>query len=257
MTDAASGDRVDSPPILSIEGLTKHFGEIVALDSVDLSVRDGEIVGLIGPNGAGKSTLFNCLMSVFPVTDGRIRLRGDDVTDLGTAAIVQRGVSRTFQIARVFPKLTVRENMALYQQHRDEWLVSTVVTRTPTETMDRIGRLLDTVGLADAAEKRAGELSTGQKRLLNIATSLVRDPDVVLLDEPTAGVNPGLVDEVISVITDLNESGYAFFIIEHDMNVMKQIADYAYVLADGRNLIDGRPREVLRDERVLEAYFGK
>jgi branched-chain amino acid transport system ATP-binding protein len=256
MTETTRG-RTDTAPILEGESLTKHFGDIVALEDVDVTVRDGEIVGLIGPNGAGKSTLFNCLVKVFPVTDGTIHLRGDDVTSLSTAEIVQRGVSRTFQLARVFPQLTVRENMTLYQEHRDERLLATVVKRTPAETMDRIDQLLETVGLGSMAGQPAGELSTGQKRLLNIATSLVREPDVVLLDEPAAGVNPGLVDEIISVISELNDDGYTFLIIEHDMDIMKEIADYAYVLADGTNLTEGQPREVLRDEQVLEAYFGK
>lgn len=257
MTDSNGSTRPDTPEIIETESLHKRFGDIVALADVDISVRENEVVGLIGPNGAGKSTVFNCIMSVYPVTGGRIYLRGDDVTPLGTAEIVQRGVSRTFQLARVFPQLSVRENMTLYQEHRSERLLMTAVAQTPAETMDRIGDLLETVGLAEAADQPAGELSTGQKRLLNIATSLVRDPDVVLLDEPTAGVNPGLVDDIIAVITDLNERGYSFLIIEHDMDILKTVADYAYVLADGRNLTDGHPEAVLRQEQVLEAYFGK
>jgi branched-chain amino acid transport system ATP-binding protein len=243
--------------VLEVEGLTKEFGALTALNGVDLRVEEGEIVALIGPNGAGKSTFFNCLMSVFPVTSGNIWFRGEEITNLATDKIVKRGISRSFQVARVFPKLTVRENMAVFQEHATENMLATTVTSPEGQYSDRIAELLEMVDLIELADQPANDLSGGQKRLLTIASALLRDPDLILLDEPTAGVNPSLVDRIMDIVMDLNDRGHTFLFIEHDMDVMRRIAERTYVFANGQNLVDGRPDDVLTDDRVLEAYFGE
>jgi branched-chain amino acid transport system ATP-binding protein len=240
-----------------VRDVEKRFGGVVALDGVTIDVLEGEIVTLIGPNGAGKSTLFNCIMGVHPVTSGSVRLDGEDITEKYTSEIVQSGLSRTFQMARTFPQLTVRENMVANQGHRDESMLGTVLSGTDDETMARIEELVEFLDIGHLIDEPAGNLSTGQKKLLNIANTLIRDPDVVLLDEPTAGVNPGLIDDITGSIMDLNDQGSTFFVIEHDMDVVREIADYVYVFANGTNLVDGSPAEALQDDRVLEAYFGE
>jgi neutral amino acid transport system ATP-binding protein len=243
--------------LLSVRDVKKRFGGVVALDDATVDVLDGEIVTLIGPNGAGKSTLFNCIMGLHPVTSGSVMLRDEELTDKYTSEIVQSGLSRTFQQARTFPQLTVRENMVANQAHHDESLVKTVVSSTDDETMARMEELVEFLDIDHLIDEPAGNLSTGQKKLLNIASTLLRDPDVVLLDEPTAGVNPGLINDITDAILDLNEQGSTFFVVEHDMDVVRKIADYSYVFANGTNLVDGKPAEVLQDERVLKAYFGE
>jgi branched-chain amino acid transport system ATP-binding protein len=259
MSDAAASpaERPDDPPVLAVESLRKEFDGVVALDGASLDVRPGEIVGLVGPNGAGKTTLFNCVMGVFQPTAGRVALDGDDVTGMRTPEVVDRGLSRTFQIPRVFPELSVRENMIANQDHRDESLLGTAVRGTDDATMDRIDDLLGFVGLAGMADEPAGDLSTGQSKLLNLAATLLRDPEVVLLDEPAAGINPGLVEDIQEMLLDLNDRGRTFLLIEHEMDVIRALSDYVYVLSNGTNLTAGPPDEALDDPRVLEAYFGE
>lgn len=244
-------------PLLKVQDLHKKFGGITALDGANLKVDSGEIVGLVGPNGAGKSTLFNCIMGVFRPTSGKCFFDGVEITDMKTASIVQKGISRTFQIPRVYPELTVRQNMRVSQPHDDESLLKTLVQTTDEETEVQINNLLEFMGLTRLADQPAKNLSTGQKKLLNIAATRVSDPDIVLLDEPAAGVNPGLVDEIIDSILKLNEEGSTFLIIEHNMEVIRELSDYLYVLAEGTNLTEGDPDTALEDPRVLEAYFGR
>jgi len=249
--------RPEHEPILSVRELCKEFGGIVALDGVDLSVKEGEIIGVVGPNGAGKTTLFNCLMGQFEPTSGSVTLRDKDITDLPPPAVVERGIARTFQIPRVFPNLSVDENMQIYQPHRDESLLATLVRGTDGKTKDRIDELLSFVGLEDMTGVGAGTLSTGQQKLLNIAEALLKEPNIILLDEPAAGVNPALVDDIMDLILELGDRGQTFVIIEHDMDVVRELTDFVYVLANGTNLTEGEPESVLNDPRVLEAYFGE
>ncbi|MEF8977622.1 MAG: ABC transporter ATP-binding protein [Haloarculaceae archaeon] len=249
--------RTRASTVLEVEDLHKEFGGVIALDGADIEVREGEIVGLIGPNGAGKSTLFNCIMGVHNVDQGRVRIRGEDITTEYTSEIVRSGVSRTFQMARVFPELTVRENMLVNQAHENESLLGTVVSPSDDEIVGRAEELIEFVDLDHLIDEPAGDLSTGQKKLLNIASTLLRDPDVILLDEPTAGVNPALVDNIMDSILELNEEGRTFFIIEHDMDVIRKLSDHVYALANGTNLTSGAPEAVLSDDAVLESYFGE
>jgi branched-chain amino acid transport system ATP-binding protein len=260
MTDqrtAESEQRPASNVVLNVEGLRKEFEGVTALDGADVEVREGEIVSLVGPNGAGKSTLFNCVMGNLQATDGQVWLDDEDITDLDTSDIVKRGLSRTFQIPRVFPELTVRENMIANQDHNNESLLSTLYRGTDSETAGRIDELLEFVELASMAEESASNLSTGQQKLLNIATTLLSDPDVIMLDEPTAGVNPALIDDITDMILELNDRGRTFLVIEHNMDVVRKVSNYTYVLANGTNLTDGRPEDALSEPEVLEAYFGE
>ncbi|QCS44846.1 ABC transporter ATP-binding protein [Natrinema versiforme] len=247
--------RATTEPVLRIDGLRKEFPGAVALDGVSCEIRRGEVVGIVGPNGAGKSTLFNCIMGVHDPTDGQVHLNDEEITAEFTSRIVRSGVSRTFQLARVFPDLTVRENMVANQDHADEHILKTVVA--DAESTPRIDDLVELVGLWDLRDRKAGELSTGQKKLLTIAASLLQDPEIVLLDEPTAGVNPNLVDDIIETVVELNDNGATFCIIEHDMDVIQTLSDYIYVLNNGTNLVDGTPDVALEDPAVLEAYFGE
>lgn len=249
-------NRLDTDTVLSVETLTKEFGGLVAVNGVDLEVREGEIVGLIGPNGAGKTTLFNCIMSTYTPTSGKVLHQGEDITGQITPEIVQRGIARTFQIVTVFSDLSIYDNMVAHQDHSDENIVATLWRKTDQETTNQIEELLNLVGLWEKKNEPASDLSTGQQKLLNLACTLLGDPDVVLLDEPTAGVNPALADEIIETITRLNESGHTFLLIEHDMNAVRRLADYLYVMDNGENLTEGEPESALNNPAVLEAYFG-
>lgn len=255
-TEGESTRDVDDS-VLAVRDVSKRFGGVVALDGASLDVTDGEIVCVVGPNGAGKSTLFNCVMGVNRIDTGSVYLRETEITNKYTSEIVQNGLSRTFQQARTFPELTVRENMIANQAHQEEGLLRTVIQQTSDETMGRIEELIEFLDIGHLIDEDAGNLSTGQKKLLNIASTLLRDPDVVLLDEPTAGVNPGLINEITDAILDLNDRGTTFLVIEHDMDVVRKIGDYVYVLANGTNLVDEDPETALKDSRVLEAYFGE
>ena len=247
--------RVNSKSVLEIDSLRKEFTGVAALDGVSLEIKNKEIVGIIGPNGAGKSTLFNCVMGVYEPTDGEVHLGETDITGEFTSRIVRRGISRAFQQARVFPGLTVRENMLANQDHEDENVVRTLFSNA--EMTDRMNDLIRQVGLWDLRDRKAGELSTGQKKLLTIAAALMQDPEIVMLDEPTAGVNPNLIDDIINTIVDLNHDGATFCIIEHDMDVIHTLSDYVYVLNNGTNLTEGPPEVALDNPDVLEAYFGE
>ena len=249
--------RSDDAPVLAVKGLRKEFGGVVALNHVDLEIMSGEIVSIVGPNGAGKTTLFNCIMGRHDLTGGAVTLNGDNITGLPTQSIVHRGLSCTFQIPRVFPNLTVAENMEIYQSHRSESILKTIFKRTDESTNDRIDDLLSFVDIRDMKTVAAGSLSTGQQKLLNLGAVLLREPEVVLLDEPTAGVNPKLVQKIKKMIQTLGQDGQTFVIIEHDMDVVREITDFVYVLANGTNLVSGSPEVVLNNDEVLEVYFGE
>jgi branched-chain amino acid transport system ATP-binding protein len=256
-SDRADQRRSDEQPILEIADVSKQFGGVSALDDANMTVRKGEIVGLVGPNGAGKSTLFNCIMGTHLLSSGTITFDGENISTLSTSKIVQRGVSRVYQQARVFPELTVRENMIVNQNHADESRLATTFRPSDDATTAFIDEMLEFVDLEELANEPAAEMSTGQKKLLGIASSLIRSPGIVLLDEPTAGVNPNLMDDIADTILELNDDGWTFLIIEHDMDVIKRLSDHLYFLHNGSVLTEGRPTEVLQDDRVLEAYFGE
>lgn len=229
-------------PILEIHDVRKSFGGVHALAGCGFSVEEGEIVGLIGPNGSGKTTLFNTIVGYLPLDGGRILYRGEDVTGLPPYQIARKGIGRTFQVTRIFPKMTLLENVTL-----------------PTGNAvadDRVHELLEFVGLADLRDEYASDLSFGQQRLLSIIQVLMLDPGLILLDEPAAGVSPVMQKKLLELIHYLNRDGRTFLIIEHNMDVVMNNCERVVVLSMGEKISEGSPEEVRRDEAVLTAYFG-
>ncbi len=229
-------------PILEIQDVRKSFGGVHALAGCGFSVGEGEIVGLIGPNGSGKTTLFNTIVGYLPLDGGRILYRGENVTGLPPYQIARKGIGRTFQVTRIFPKMTLMENV-------------TLPTRNAAAGV-RAHELLEFVGLADLRDEYASDLSFGQQRLLSIIQVLMLDPGLILLDEPAAGVNPVMQKKLLELIHYLNEEGRTFLIIEHNMDVVMNNCERVVVLSMGEKIAEGSPEEVRRDETVLTAYFG-
>ena len=229
-------------PILEIHDVRKSFGGVHALAGCGFSVGEGEIVGLIGPNGSGKTTLFNTIVGYLPLDGGRILYRGENVTGLPPYQIARKGIGRTFQVTRIFPKMTLLEN-------------ATLPTRN-TIASDRAHELLEFVGLAELQDEYASDLSFGQQRLLSIIQVLMLDPGLILLDEPAAGVSPMMQKKLLELIHHLNEEGRTFLIIEHNMDVIMNNCERVVVLSMGEKIAEGSPDEVRRDEAVLTAYFG-
>ncbi len=249
-----------SAPLLAVSGLAKRFGGVEALRDVDLAVRRGEIVGLLGPNGAGKSTLFDCVTGFLRPSGGRIVLetRGGAQMLEGRPShwIAQQGLARTFQMVRVFPALTVWEHLLVGQEHTDERLW-TAFRPSPAEVEARARELLQLTGLEAARDVPAGLLSYGQQKLLALATALMRRPPLVLLDEPVAGVNPAVIERLKAYIRGEHAAGTTFFIIEHNLPVLMELAERLYFLADGRVAAEGSPEAIQKNAEVLAIYYGR
>lgn len=241
--------------VLSVDAATKRFGGLVALDRASLVVKRGEILALIGPNGAGKSTLFDCITGFQRMGAGTVRLNGHDITGMSASAIAQRGLVRTFQLIRVFPDLTVMENMLAAQPHAGESVWAALRPSAPQVQAQAAG-LLRMVGMLAYGAVPASHLSYGQQKLLSFAMAVMTDAPLILLDEPAAGVNPTMIQEIIAHIRAASAQGRTFVIIEHNVDVVDALAQRVYVLADGRILAQGTPAEVRRNPQVLEAYYG-
>ncbi len=242
--------------LLVAKGVSKRFGGLVAVDDVSIHVNKGEMVGLIGPNGSGKTTLFDCLSRVQDIDQGRIEFDGVDITKKRPHLVAHLGLSRTFQVIRVYRELTVLENMELSLQ----WgKVSTakLFQKPDSTTQDKADQLIDFLLLSRLRNEQAGTLSGGQRRLLEIGMSLMSDPKLVLLDEATSGVNPALVEEIKVRLQILNqEQGVAFLLVEHDVRFVKDLCDRVVVLNYGALLAEGSPQEIMENKDVIEAYFG-
>jgi branched-chain amino acid transport system ATP-binding protein len=250
--------------MLIIDGIVKAFGGFRAVDGCSFTVAEGSITGLIGPNGAGKTTLFNVIAGAFPPTAGRITFRGEDVTGLPAEALFHRGLVRTFQIPHEFHRLTARENLMMVAPGQTgeglfaNWLRWGRVREEERAVRRRADEVLDFLSLTHLADTPAGQLSGGQKKLLELGRTMMTDAKLVLLDEPAAGVNRTLLREIEAKIALLNrERGYTFILIEHDMEMVGKLCDPVVCMAEGRVLVQGPFGTVRRDPRVLEAYLGE
>jgi len=232
-------------PLLRIEDVVKKFGEIFALDHCSFSIEAGTITGLIGPNGAGKTTLFNLITGVLAPDQGRIYLRGEEITGKKPYQIARMGVGRTYQIIRVFPRMTLLENLMVVGKGKEG------------KAHERAMDLLRLVRLADKKNEYASDLSFGQQKLLSLAQVLMLDAELVLLDEPAAGINPTLQNELMGLIHQLNREGKTFIIVEHDMNVIMGHCQNAIALNYGQKIAEGSCSEIQQDETLLEHYFGR
>ena len=249
---------------LQVEGLRKDFGGITAVDDASFRVERGTLTGLIGPNGAGKSTTFNLITGMLEPDAGTVTFDGEDITGLKPHAIANRGLVRTFQIARELQDMTVLENMMLAPKgQRGESLWRSIVPGVRGDVidqesalLDRVWEVLDFFDIDHLAEEYAGNLSGGQRKLLELARALLTDPDMLLLDEPFAGVNPSLEKRLLEHIHQLREQGYTFLLVEHDMDLIMENCERVIVLHQGRVLTEGTPAEIQGDEEVIEAYLG-
>lgn len=260
MTTAARGASLSRPdgldPLLEGRNVSKYFGGLAALHNVDFAVYPGEVVGLIGPNGSGKTTLFDCLSRVQKIDKGRVFFRGEEITRKKPFQVAHMGLARTFQVIRVYRKLTVFENMLLSQQWRGKHLLSQL-RPSRKATRQRARQLIEFLNLDHLTDELAGNLSGGQQRLLEIGMALMPDPELILLDEATSGVNPTLIETIKDRIRLLNrERDKTFLLIEHNMNFISDLCSRVYVLNYGERLAEGSPEEIMEDEAVIEAYFG-
>ena len=251
-------------PLLVATGLCKNFGGIKAVQEANIEVVKGSITGLIGPNGAGKTTLFNLLSNFIRPDKGRVIFDGEPIHRLQPYQIAQQGLVRTFQVARALSRLSVLDNMLLGAQKQtgeNFWQVQFqphIVAKEEKQLKERAMFLLESVGLEKKASDYAGGLSGGQRKLLEIGRALMTNPKLILLDEPAAGVNPRLIDDICGRILSWNRNdGMTFLIIEHNMDVVMSLCDRVWVLAEGKNLAVGTPTEIQNNAKVLEAYLGQ
>jgi len=245
-----------SNDLLLVEAVNKRFGGTLANQNISLKIPEGGIIGLIGPNGSGKTTLFNSIVGYHPIDSGTIRYEGQDITDLSVPAIARLGMLRTFQQTRIYGQMTCIQNMQISAPFERKNITS-LFKSFPTNQMERINDLLTFVGLYSKRHLLAGDLSFGQQKLLEFAMALIAEPKLLLLDEPTAGINPTLINGLIDRLKVANqELGITLFIIEHNMRVIMNIADHIYCLAHGKMLAEGPPDEIQNNQRVIDAYLG-
>jgi len=257
----------ETPPAipLRVQGLEKRFGGITAVDGATFEVEQGSLTGLIGPNGAGKSTTFDCITGVHEPTAGSVYFNGEDVTGLEPYQMARKGLVRTFQIARELEEMTVLENLMLAPKGQiGESAIRAVTPGLRGEVIEQEEALresawetLDFFEIDHLATEHAGNLSGGQRKLLEMARALMTDPEVVLLDEPLAGVNPTLEEKLLDRIHQLREDGYTFLLVEHDMDVIMENCEHVIVMHQGSVLAEGTGDEIRNDERVIEAYLGE
>jgi branched-chain amino acid transport system ATP-binding protein len=249
--------------MLEIQNVDKSFGGLKAVNDCSLVVREGAITGLIGPNGAGKTTLFNIITGHYKPDRGKIYFQGESIDGKAPHQIFAKKIYRTFQITREFSKMTVLENLMIMPEHQigekiwNTWFRSSPVKNQEKDIRDKALEVLEFVELIDLKDEYAGSLSGGQKKLLEIARSMMADPQIVLLDEPGAGVNPTLMKKLIANIETLCEDkGITFFLIEHDMNLVMNLCNPVIVMSEGKKLAEGTADEIKNNEEVLEAYLG-
>jgi ABC-type branched-subunit amino acid transport system ATPase component len=242
--------------LLSAQGVTKAFGGVQALNLCSLDVEKGSVTGLIGPNGSGKTTLFNVMTGYVKPNAGTVTFEGRDITSARPNKVFAMGIGRTFQLTRIFGRISVLENMLVATQREESWLRGLTRSMSSKSELESAMEWLDFVGIARLAKLPAGSLSYGQRKLLELAYVLVADPDVILLDEPAGGVNLTLINEISQKIRALNKEGKTFLIVEHNMEFVMNICDSVTVMHQGANLVTGTPSEVRSNPLVLDAYLG-
>ena len=242
--------------ILEVKQVYKYFGGVKANEDISFSVEEGAIFGLIGPNGSGKTTLFNSIVGTHPIDKGSIKFDGKEVSELPVPIVAKLGLLRTFQQTRIYGKLNCIENMLISNKSQEKGLLS-VFSKIPPELTDKSENLLKFVGLYQKRKLRAGDLSFGQQKLLELAMALMNEPKMLLLDEPTAGINPTLINGIIDRLIKVNkEFGITLLVIEHNMRVIMQLAQKIFCLAHGEMLAEGTPEQIKNDKRVIDAYLG-
>ncbi|GLR89497.1 ABC transporter ATP-binding protein [Bradyrhizobium iriomotense] len=248
--------------MLEISGVTRRFGGVQALSGVDLTISPGGITGMIGPNGAGKTTLFNCISGILPISGGEIRFLGQRIDGLRPDQISRRGLVRTFQIARGFPRLTVLESLLLYGADQPGESLAAALIRTRASIrreealVEKACKLAERLKLSHVLGNKASDLSGGQKKLLEIGRAMMRDPQMLLLDEPMAGVNPSLIRDIGDRLISIAEDGVTIVLIEHQMDLIARLCQHVIVLADGRRMIEGTFDAVAGNTEVQNAYMG-
>jgi len=243
-------------PLLEGRGVSKYFGGLAALSDVDFAVYSGEVMGLIGPNGSGKTTLFDCLSRVQEISDGQVFFKGKEITNKKSYQVAHMGLARTFQVIRVYRKMTVLDNMLLSRQWGGQGMLQ-IFRPSQQRTKKRAHELAKFLLLDHVIDEKAGNLSGGQQRLLEIGMALMPNPDLILLDEATSGVNPTLIETIKDRIRELNEKEHkTFLLIEHNIHFIADLCSRVVVLDYGQKLAEGTPAEIMENEAVIEAYFG-
>ena len=243
-------------PVLSVDQVYKYFGGVKANENISMQVEQGSIVGLIGPNGSGKTTLFNSIVGTHPIDKGSIKFEDKEVSTLPVPVIAKLGLLRTFQQTRIYGKLNCIDNMRISAKPAQDNLFS-VFSTIPIELNDKAENLLSFVGLYQKRKLRAGDLSFGQQKLLELAMALMNEPRMLLLDEPTAGINPTLINGIIDRLIKVNkEFGITLLVIEHNMRVIMSLAQKIFCLAHGELIAEGSPEKIKNDKRVIDAYLG-
>jgi len=243
--------------LLETTGLKKYFYELPALNGVEVHVEKGELLGLIGPNGSGKTTFFDCVTGVLRSSGGKVFFKGQEITHLKPDAIYKMGIGRTFQLVELFPQMTVLDNMLLGIQESQGTMFGRLFKIKENGNRKKALDLLEFLRISPLKDEYARNLSYGQQKLLDLGMVLMSDPELILLDEPIAGVNRSLVREIIDHVQELNEKrGCTFVIIEHDMPVVMNLCERIIVLDYGEKIAEGGPKEIQNNERVIKAYFG-
>jgi len=240
--------------LLEAQNVSKAFGGIHALDSCSITVEQGTITGLIGPNGSGKTTLFNVMTGYDRVDSGTIRFHEQSITNWTPDKVFRLGIGRTFQLTRIFPRLTVLENMHVAAQRKGTWAL--LSRWSSSHEQQRALELLDFVGITHLKDTPAANLSYGQKKLLEFAFILIAEPQVILLDEPAGGINPTMINQLSERIRTLNKRGVTFLVVEHNMEFVMGLCDSVTVMHRGSKIAQGTPQEVRENPAVLEAYLG-
>jgi len=250
-------DSLNTHPLLKVTDLRKSYGAIQAVGGVSFEVMPGEIFGVIGPNGSGKTTLFNSMLGQITPNSGRIELKGQDVTRLGPLELNHLGVGRTFQTLQVFGKMSVRDNLIVAAQEHKGSMLGRIFAPSDSGLGEKADELIKLFNMGHVAHKKAGELSYGQQKLVDIAMAFMSEPDLVLLDEPCAGVNPSLVGGISKLLKELNQrQGGSFVVIEHNMDFVMDLCHRIMVMVEGRVLAVGTPSEIRANKEVLDAYLG-